>query len=88
MRARLAERIRLISGFIKSLCEVIEFGANVEGAAVLAEMRRMPQLLAARRLRAADIDGRLVHGSWRRLVYGQPAAADGSVDRNASRSAC
>jgi len=68
MRARLAERIRLVSGFIGPLCEVIEFGANAEGAAGLAEMRRMPQLLAARRLKAADIDGRLVHGSWRRLV--------------------
>ena len=82
-RLRLAERIRLVSGFIRPLCQVIEFGANPEGAAVLAEMRRMPELLAARRLKAADIDGRLVHGSWRRLVYGQPAPADGSVDRNA-----
>ena len=25
----------------------------------------------------------MVHGSWRRLVYGQPAPADGAVDRNA-----
>ena len=83
MRARLAERIRLVSGFMRPLCEVIEFGANAEGAAVLAEMRRMPQLLAARRLKAADIDERLVHGSWRRLVYGQPAPADGVADKNA-----
>jgi hypothetical protein len=43
----------------------------------------MAQLLAARKLKAADIDGRLVHGSWRRLVYGQPAPLDGRVERNA-----
>jgi hypothetical protein len=83
LRASLAERIRLVSGFIRPLCEVIQFGANAEGAAVLAEMRRMPQLLAARKLKAADIDGTRVHGSWRRLVYGQPAPADGAVDKNA-----
>jgi hypothetical protein len=82
-RARLAERIRLVSGFIRPLCQVIEFGSNPEGAAVLREMRRMPELLAARGLKAADIDGRLVHGSWRRLVYGQSTPADGAVDRNA-----
>jgi hypothetical protein len=57
---------------------VIEFGANVEGATVLAEVRRMPQLLAAHRLKTADIDERLVHRSWRRLVYGQPAPSMGS----------
>jgi hypothetical protein len=34
MRASLAERIRLVSGFIRPLCEVIQFGANAEGAAV------------------------------------------------------
>jgi TnpA family transposase len=83
MRARLAERSRLAGGFIKPLCEVIEFGANAEGATVLAEMRRMPRLLAAHRLKTADIDERLVHGSWRRLVYGRPAPAAGAVDKNA-----
>jgi Tn3 transposase DDE domain len=30
-----------------------------------------------------DIDDRLVRGSWRRLVYEQPPAAGGTVDRNA-----
>jgi hypothetical protein len=37
-RARLAERIRLVSGFLRELCEVIEFGAGADGALVLAEM--------------------------------------------------
>jgi Tn3 transposase DDE domain len=32
---------------------------------------------------AQDINDSLVRGSWRRLVYGQHATADGTVDRNA-----
>jgi TnpA family transposase len=82
MRARLSERIRLVSGFLRELCEAIELGSNTEAGPVLREMRRMPELLhPRRRLTAGDIDDRLVRGSWRRLVYGQPA--DGTVDRNA-----
>ena len=84
MRARLSERIRLVSGFVRELCEVIELGSNAEGAPVLREMCRMPELLHPRRkLTAGDIDERLVRGSWRRLVYEQPPAAGGTVDRNA-----
>jgi TnpA family transposase len=84
VRARVSERIRMVSGFARELCEVIELGANADGEPVLREMRRMPWLLDRRRtLTAQDIDGSLVRGSWRRLVYGQHAAADGTVDRNA-----
>ncbi|MGA2928418.1 MAG: Tn3 family transposase, partial [Solirubrobacteraceae bacterium] len=51
---------------------------------MLGEMRRMPELLHPRRkLKRGDIDDRLVRGSWRRLVYEQPPAAGGTVDRNA-----
>ncbi len=82
MRARLSERIRLVSGFLRELCEVIELGSNAEAAPVLREMRGMPWLLHPRRkLTAENIDDRLVRGSWRRLVYGQ--STDGTVDRNA-----
>jgi len=82
MRARLSERIRLVSGFLRELCEAIELESSTEGGPVLREMRRMPELLNPRRkLTAGDIEDRLVRGSWRRLVYGQPA--DGTVDRNA-----
>ena len=63
---------------------VIELGSDAEGEPVLGEMRRMPWLLNHRRkLKARDIDDSLVRGSWRRLVYGQQATADGTVDRNA-----
>ena len=56
IRKRLAERIRLVSGFLRELTEVIEFGATPEGAALLAEMRRMPELLARRALKVEDIN--------------------------------
>ena len=83
IRKRLAERIRLVGGFLRELTEVIEFGTTPEGAPVLEEMRRLPALLGRRRLNADDINESVVHGSWRRLVYGHPAPADGTVDRNA-----
>jgi len=83
-RAKLSERLRLVSGFLRELCEVIELGSNAEAEPVLAEMRRMPWLLDHRRkLKAHDIDEGLVRGSWRRLVYGQQATEDGMVERNA-----
>jgi hypothetical protein len=46
-------------------------------------MKRMPALLRARKLTSADIDGSLVHGSWKRLVFGAPPDADDTADRNA-----
>ncbi len=84
MRAGLARRIVVVSGFLKSLTEVIEFGATAEAAPVLAAMRRMPALLRSRRKpTVADIDETLVHGSWTRLVFGSPARPDGTIDKNA-----
>jgi hypothetical protein len=64
-RARLAERIRLVNGFLRELCKVIEFGAGAGGAAVLAEMHRMPRLLDRRTLKVDDVEDRIVRGSWR-----------------------
>ena len=36
VRTRLSERIRMVSGFLRELCEVIELGSNAEGERVLA----------------------------------------------------
>ena len=84
MRAGLARRILVVSGFLKSLTETIEFGATAEAAPVLAAMRRMPALLTSRRKpTVADIDETLVQGSWKRLVFGSPPAPDGAIDKNA-----
>ena len=71
------------------LPSVIAFGANAEGAPVLAAMQALPDVLAYRsRLPAPLIPGRLidagvVNGPWRRLVFGHPAHEDGAVSRHA-----
>ena len=88
-RAALPARYPAVSGFLKMLPAVIEFGASAEGAPVLAAMRALPDVLAHRsRLPAPLIPGRLtdagvVNGPWRRLVFGHPAHEDGAVNRHA-----
>jgi hypothetical protein len=50
-----------VSGFLKMLPAVIEFGASAEGAPVLAAMRALPDVLAYRgKLPAPLIPGRLI----------------------------
>ncbi len=67
------ERLLRASGLswpypLKTLTEVIEFGASAEAAPVLVAMKRMPELLRSRRKPTADdIDETLVQGSWKRL---------------------
>ena len=82
-RAQLATRIATVTGFLKTLTAVIEFGANADAQAVLAEMQRMPELLRSRKLTSADVDRTLIHGSWKRLVFDAPGLPDGAVDKNA-----
>ncbi|MGH3190136.1 MAG: Tn3 family transposase, partial [Streptosporangiaceae bacterium] len=89
-RAELVGRFATVSGFVKQLAKVIEFGANAEGQAVLSAMRALPDLLACRsRKQPASlvpgklIDATVVPGPWKRLVFGHPGRADGMVDRNA-----
>ncbi len=84
MRTGLARRIVVVSGFLKSLTEVIEFGSTAEAAPVLAAMQRMPALLRSRRTPTVDdIDEELVQGSWKRLVIGSPPRPGGAIDKNA-----
>ncbi|MCA1698283.1 MAG: Tn3 family transposase, partial [Actinobacteria bacterium] len=82
-RAQLATRIATVTGFLKTLTAVIEFGASADARAVLGEMQRMPELLRSRKLSSADVDGSLVGGSWKRLVFAAPGLPDGAVDKNA-----
>ncbi|MFB4273597.1 Tn3 family transposase [Nonomuraea sp. GTA35] len=89
-RSELIGRYSTVSGLLKLLPKVISFGANAEGAPVLAAMRRLPGVLAYRgRLPAPLIPARLIEaavvtGPWKRLVFGHPAFEDGSaVNRHA-----
>jgi len=81
-RALLATRIAMVSGFLKTLTAVIDFGASADAVPVLAAMQQMPDLLRRRReLTVQDIDESLVQGSWKRLVFGSPPT--GAVEKNA-----
>ena len=89
-RAGLAGRFTTVSGFVKLLTGVIEFGANAEGQPVLAAMTALPEVLAYRTRQppaslvpGALIEPQVVPGPWRRLVFGHPARPDKTVDRNA-----
>jgi hypothetical protein len=88
-RVELVGRITTVSGFAKLLTGVIEFGANAEGAAVLAAMAALPEVLNYRSRQppaslvpGTMIDPQVVPGPWKRLVFGHPARSDGTVDRN------
>lgn len=88
-RTELVKRFPTVSGFLKVLTQVIRFGANAEGAPVLAAMTGVADVLAHRsRLAAPLIAGHLidvpvVSGPWRRLVFGHPTYEGGAVNRHA-----
>lgn len=88
-RTELVKRFPTVSGFLKVLTQVIRFGANAEGAPVLAAMTGVADVLAHRsRLAAPLIGGHLidvpvVSGPWRRLVFGYPTYEGGAVNRHA-----
>ena len=54
-RADLVGRYTTVSGFLKVLPKVIAFGANAEGAAVLAALEMLPDVLAYRSRDFAEI---------------------------------
>jgi TnpA family transposase len=88
-RTELVSRHTTVSGFLKVLPKVISFGANAEGAAVLAAMEMLPDVLAYRSrltaplIPAKMIDPAVVNGPWKRLVFGHPAHEGGAVNRHA-----
>jgi len=73
-RAELVNRYASVRGFLPMLCEVIDFDATVEGAAVLEAMRALPELIGRKKIRAREVDTELITGSWYRLVF--PEAPD------------
>jgi len=78
----LAGRLATVRPFLPLMMRTIDFGATPEGAPVLAAMRRLGELLAAKPskpsaawLDARKVDHDMVVGAWRRLVYpeGRPS---------------
>lgn len=88
-RAALVGRYQAVAPVLKVLPGVIIFGASAEGAAVLAAMRALPDVLACRsRLKAPLVPGTLIDpgvvpGPWKRLVFGHPEHEGGAVSRHA-----
>jgi TnpA family transposase len=85
----LSGRLATVRPFLPLMMSTIEFGATPDGARVLAAMRGLGELLAARPgklsarwLDARQVDHDLITGGWKRLVYpdGRPAE---TVDRAA-----
>jgi hypothetical protein len=68
------------------LTSTIEFGANAEGAPVLAAMKALGEQLAAEArwsTKNPRIHPKVVTGPWKHLVFGHPARPEGAVDRGA-----
>jgi hypothetical protein len=68
------------------LTSTIEFGANAQGAPVLAAMTALGEQLATDTrwtTRNPRIHPRVVTGPWKHLVFGHPARPGGAVDRGA-----
>jgi hypothetical protein len=68
------------------LTSTITFGANAQGAPVLAAMRALGEQLATDAkwsTKNPRIHPTVVTGPWKHLVFGSPACGDGSVDRGA-----
>ncbi len=75
-----------MSGFVKQLTTVIEFGAHAEGEQVLTTTRSLPAVLTYKghKLPAPLVPGELIDpavvtGGWKRLVFGHPAREDTSA---------
>jgi TnpA family transposase len=74
-----------VKPFIDMLASVIPWGCTEAGTELLAALRALPKLLAARKPGVDHIGGfeGLVTGSWRRLVFANPKLEAPLIDRPA-----
>ena len=86
-RAEVVAHYGTVRPFLPRLPEVLRLGAVAGGQGVLEAVRRLPGLLRQRRVRAEEVTGGLVTGSWRRLVYGPPASPTGETETAAAERA-
>lgn len=82
-RAELVKRYATVRPFLPMLTTVIPFGATGAGAPIRAAARSLPDLAGRKRVRPDEVDGSLVTGSWRRLVFSAPGLPAGTVDHRA-----
>ena len=82
-RAELVKRYATVRPFLPMLTSVVPFGATDAGAPVLAAAQSLADLSGRKRVRASEVDGSLVTGSWRRLVFAAPDVPAGTVDHRA-----
>ena len=82
-RAELVKRYATVRPFLPMLTTIIPFGATDAGTPVLAAARSLPDLAGRKRVRPDEVDGSLVTGSWRRLVFSAPDLPAGTVDHRA-----
>jgi TnpA family transposase len=84
-RAALVGRYATVRPFIELLASVIPWGCTDAGTRILAALRGLPKVMAARKPGADHIRGfeDLVTGSWRRLVFASPKLEAPLIDRPA-----
>ncbi|MGC0342760.1 Tn3 family transposase [Streptomyces sp. SLBN-8D4] len=79
-RAKALDRFRDVRTFVPVLVGRVRFGARPAGQAALTALHALPPLLDREDVRLDDIDTRLLKGSWKRLVEGEPEQSDGAVN--------
>ncbi|MFC9971140.1 DUF4158 domain-containing protein [Spirillospora sp. NPDC127200] len=84
-RAALIDRYTTVRPFIELLASVVPWGCTEAGTPVLAGLRALPRLTAAKKPGVDHIRGLegLVTGSWRRLVFANPKLEVPLIDRPA-----
>jgi TnpA family transposase len=84
-RAELVDRYATVRPFIEQLASVVPWGATAAGSPIVAALKALPRLMAARKPGLEHIKGfeELVAGSWRRLVFDNPKLDPPLIDRPA-----
>lgn len=84
-RAELVDRYATVKPFIEQLASVVPWGATAAGSPIVAAVKALPRVTAARKPGVEHIKGfeGLVAGSWRRLVFDNPKLDPPLIDRPA-----
>ncbi|HEX2819789.1 MAG TPA: Tn3 family transposase [Streptosporangiaceae bacterium] len=84
-RAELAGRYPTVKPFIEQLASVVPWGSTAAGSPIVAAVKALPRVAAARKPGLEHIKGfeDLITGSWQRLVLGNPKRDPPLIDRPA-----